>query len=137
MVGVAVLQYSGKLPQKEFSWIGVALAILAAFLLITLRLHTRLDSTGLHYRMTPIHLQWQHIDWAEVSRAYVREYDPLGEYGGWGIKGVISNRAYNMAGSYGLQLELHNGNRVLLGTQQPKALRQVIAQLRPEQLPTI
>lgn len=134
VAGVAALQYTGKLPQKEFSWLGVAIVILVALLLITLRLHTRLDSTGIHYRMTPLHLRWQHISWAETSRAYVREYDPLGEYGGWGIKGFASNRAYNVAGSSGLQLELQNAKRILLGTQQPEALRQFIAQLRPEQV---
>jgi hypothetical protein len=93
-----------------------------------LRLETRLDAAGISYRFFP--LSWQRLAWADVQRAEVRQYSPLAEYGGWGIRGLSgANRAYNVAGSYGLQLTLRNGHRLLLGTQQPDALRAVLANL--------
>jgi hypothetical protein len=70
------------------------------------------------------------VAWPEVARAYLRRYDPLGEYGGWGIKGTSQNRAYNIANEEGLQLELHNGRRLLLGTQRPTELAQALATLQ-------
>lgn len=79
--------------------------------------------------MLPLHFKWQHIDWTEVSSVYVREYDPLTEYGGWGLKGFAANRAYNVAGSNGLQLVLRNGKRVLVGTQCPNEIRQLLQRL--------
>lgn len=102
---------------------------LIVLLLLSLRLDTRFDATGIHYRMSPLHFKWQYIEWAQVSQVYLREYDPLSEYGGWGLKGLVSNRAYNVAGSTGLQLVLHTGQRILIGTQQPDEIRQLLQQL--------
>lgn len=58
-----------------------------------------------------------------------RTYSPLGDYGGWGIRGLPGNLAYNVWGKAGLQLIFQSGNRLLLGTQQPQVLRQVLAAL--------
>jgi hypothetical protein len=127
----AIIQYSGHWPQKATAtWIGPVTAIIIAGLLLFLRLDTRLDATGVHYRMAPLHLKWQYHPWTEVSYAHVRTYAPLTEYGGWGIKGFAANRAYNVAGSDGLQMVLTNGKRLLLGTQHPEEIRHLLAQLK-------
>ncbi|GAA4376011.1 hypothetical protein GCM10023186_09410 [Hymenobacter koreensis] len=115
---------------------GLATALFIAFLLLTLRLEIRLDETGVHYRLAPLHRSWRHKAWAEISRVQVRSYDPLGEYGGWGLKGTSRNRALNIAGSEGLQLELRDGTRLLLGTQRPAELRQALATLNITPAPT-
>ncbi|WP_162910870.1 hypothetical protein [Hymenobacter oligotrophus] len=97
-----VLQVTDLRPNTAYlAWVGGATALLIAALLLTLRLETRLDATGVHYRMAPLHRSWRHQTWSQISRAYVRSYDPLGEYGGWGLKGFGSNRALNIAGSDG------------------------------------
>ena len=96
-----------------------------------LRLDTRLDTRGISYQMRP--LRQARLDWAQIRSAQVRQYSPIGEYGGWGFRGLYSqNRALNVAGNHGLQLELADGRRLLLGTQRPDELRQVLAQLRPQ-----
>ncbi|SHI62978.1 hypothetical protein SAMN02745146_1227 [Hymenobacter daecheongensis DSM 21074] len=101
-------------------------ALLTAGVFALLRLETHFDAEGISYRLYP--MGWRRLAWADVKSAHVRKYSPLGEYGGWGIKGFsTSNYAYNVSGSYGLQLELKNGHRVLLGTQQPEALQQVVS----------
>lgn len=92
-------------------------------------LDVRLDATGACYRLRPLQWRWRHVPWAGVARAYVRHYDPLDEYGGWGLKGTAANRAYNIAGDEGLQLELPDGRRLLLGTQRPAELRAALAAL--------
>jgi hypothetical protein len=107
---------------------GVAV-VLSIGLLLTLRLETRLDAAGIHYRLFPLQWAWRSRPWAEVAQAYVRAYDPLAEYGGWGLKGSRSNRAYNIAGDQGLQLVLRDGNRLLLGTQRPAEITRVLSQL--------
>jgi hypothetical protein len=104
--------------------IGLVLALVTAPVL-----DVRLDATGAYYRLLPLQWRWRHITWPEVARAYLRRYDPLSEYGGWGIKGTAQNRAYNIANEDGLQLELRDGRRVLLGTQRPAELAQVLATL--------
>lgn len=61
-----------------------------------------------------------------VVRAYSRTYNPLMEYGGWGIRYGLQGRAFNMRGDQGVQLELRSGQRVLIGSQDPDALAEAI-----------
>ncbi|UOQ99064.1 hypothetical protein MUN81_06115 [Hymenobacter sp. 5317J-9] len=109
--------------------IGPVVGVAGVALLLTLRLDTRIDKAGAHYRLFPLQWQWRTQSWPNVARAYVRSYDPLSEYGGWGLKGTSRNRAYNMAGHQGLQLELTDGRRLLLGTQRPAEVAQVLQEL--------
>lgn len=62
-----------------------------------------------------------------VVRAYARTYDPLGEYGGWGIRGGKgNNRAFNMQGNLGVQLVLRSGQKLLIGSDRPEELAYAI-----------
>ncbi|RTQ50280.1 hypothetical protein EJV47_11680 [Hymenobacter gummosus] len=111
------------------AWVAPLVALALLGLVLSIRLDVRLDATGAHYRLWPLQLAERQQPWAEISRAYVRSYDPLGEYGGWGLKGTRRNRVLNVAGSEGIQLELLDGRRLLLGTQRPEEARRALAQL--------
>ncbi|RNC85154.1 MAG: hypothetical protein ED556_10190 [Winogradskyella sp.] len=70
-----------------------------------------------------MHLRFKIIKWSEIDKAYIRKYDALSEYGGWGLKGgALWNKAkgtaINISGDIGIQLELKNGKKLLIGTQQ-------------------
>ncbi|MEM7371759.1 MAG: hypothetical protein AAF587_24295 [Bacteroidota bacterium] len=66
----------------------------------------------------------------EIKEAYVRECAPIREFGGWGIRWAGKRGvAYNVSGRHGVQLVLHSGKKVFIGTQQPKELQRVIDQL--------
>ena len=60
-----------------------------------------------------------------ITEYGVRKYNPIGEYGGWGIKGrgFGKGRAYNVKGNMGLQLRLQDNKKILFGTQRPDALQ--------------
>lgn len=60
---------------------------------------------------------------ADITRAEAVTYSPLGEYGGWGIRGMGKNTALNASGNRGVRLTLRDGRRVLIGSQRPDALR--------------
>lgn len=125
--GILWLADSPKASSATAIWLGPLLVLAVVGLILCLRLETRLDATGVHYRFWPLRPQFQ--PWANVRQAYVRQYDPLGEYGGWGPKGTRRNRALNVAGGEGIQLELTDGTRLLLGTQRPAEARQALEQL--------
>ncbi|MES2389410.1 MAG: hypothetical protein V4543_15515, partial [Bacteroidota bacterium] len=64
----------------------------------------------------------------KTAKAYIRTYSPMGEYGGWGIRyGINKGWLYNVSGNMGLQLELLDGKKVLIGTRKPD---EIIAALR-------
>jgi hypothetical protein len=59
---------------------------------------------------------------SEIRSAEVREYSPLREFGGWGVRVGPGGKAYNAYGNRGLQLVLSDQRRVLIGSQSPEEL---------------
>lgn len=100
--------------------LSVGVMVLTMAMLASFKLYSRIDSTGVHYRMKPLHWKEQTIPWEEIDQIFVRKYSPIMEYGGWGIRFGRNGRAYNVKGNYGIQIVKKNGKRILLGTQQPE-----------------
>ena len=69
----------------EYLVITIVLMTLTSLFLI-MNLSTRIDETGIHVRFFPFHFREKHFAWEDISKAYVRRYSPLWEFGGWGIK---------------------------------------------------
>ena len=71
------------------------------------------------------------IPLADIATAEARTYRPIGEFGGWGVRGLSRrNMAYNVRGDQGVQLTLRDGSRVLIGSQQAQALALAIKNAR-------
>ncbi|TFG55164.1 MAG: hypothetical protein E4H30_07770 [Methanomassiliicoccus sp.] len=68
----------------------------------------------------------------DISHHQAMQYRPITEYGGWGIKGFSSNRAYNMHGNHGVKLFLSNGNALMIGSQRSEELDTAIAAMLSE-----
>lgn len=102
--------------------IGVAGMILVNLIFIFSRLDTKLDETGVHYRFFPFMRKWKTKRWDEIDQIFIRRYNPIFEYGGWGIRiGIFGNGwAYNVSGNMGIQMKLKSGKRILLGTNRPE-----------------
>lgn len=116
------------LTLSSISFMGVLLA-LVTILIYKADLVTRIDALGIHYRFFPLQVQFRTISWKEIEEIYIREYDALSEYGGWGVKFGNYGRAYTVKGRYGLQLELSDDRSILLGTQKPIELERLILHL--------
>ena len=63
---------------------------------------------------------------SDIVSAVADIYEPIAEYGGWGIKGLPGNSALNARGNRGVRLTLQNGRRLLIGSQRPERLEEVI-----------
>ncbi|MEO1256870.1 MAG: hypothetical protein AAFY41_18570 [Bacteroidota bacterium] len=92
--------------------------------LALLELQTRITIDGIEVKFWPFGRR--RIFRSEIAEARVREYAPLKEYGGWGYRTSKQGKAYNMYGKYGLQLRLKNGERILIGTQRPEELAELM-----------
>lgn len=108
-------------------------AILFVFGLIFLcKLTTRIDEQGIHYKFFPVHWKYRLIKWNEINKVYVRTYDALSEYGGWGLKGGVlwnasKGKAINVSGNIGIQLELKNSKKLLIGTKRKEEAKNILA----------
>ncbi|MFY9243261.1 MAG: hypothetical protein WAO74_09560 [Polaribacter sp.] len=103
--------------------------ILVTAIIFIFKLTTRIDEKGIHYKFFPFHWSFKIITWSEISMAFVRNYDPIGEYGGWGFKGGWSKskgKALNVSGDVGIQLELKNGKKLLIGSQKENEAKSVL-----------
>jgi len=108
---------------------GVILNVLLLVLFYFARLETKINNEGIHFRFFPFHLKFQLYPWENVVAKSVITYSPLMDYGGWGIRGIGRNKAFNVSGNKGLQLVLDNGDQRLIGTQKPEELQNLLNKL--------
>jgi hypothetical protein len=106
--------------------IPVAIVFLITLLFILLRLDTIIDDAGIHVRFFPFHMSFRHYGWETISNCFVRKYKPLLEYGGWGIRGTGKNKALNVKGDMGIQIEFFDGKRLLIGTSKFEEVSKVL-----------
>lgn len=64
--------------------------------------------------------------WRDIRSFRAVTYRPLADYGGWGIRRGLQGWAYNVSGNRGVEIELTNGERVLVGSQRPEELARAI-----------
>lgn len=108
----------------------LSIILVSGLFIFAFKLSTRIDEKGIHYQFFPFHFKLRIISWNEISKAYVRTYDPIGDYGGWGLKGGWSKskgKAINVSGDIGIQLELKNGKKLLVGTKKESDAKNVLA----------
>lgn len=112
--------------------LNIVLILVTISLLFFFKLKTRIHEKGVYYQFLPFHLKTRFITWSEIEKAYVRNYNPISEYGGWGIKGGFfwnkkKGIAVNVSSDIGLELELKTGKKILIGTQKENEVKQVLA----------
>lgn len=131
----------GNFENNPDAWIGLTISfgvfILMMVFVFSMQLKTRIDEKGISYQFLPFHFKKRWIKWSELSHCAVRKYNPIQEYGGWGIRGfgkkgflgLYKKRgmAYNVRGNLGIQLEFNDGGKLLIGTQQADKVSQAIA----------
>ncbi|CAM1347561.1 hypothetical protein [Tenacibaculum insulae] len=105
--------------------------LLLTFLIFLFKLKTRIDEKGIYYQFFPIHFSFKLISWNEINKAYVKTYNPIKDYGGWGLKGGSffsseKGKAITISGDIGVQIELKNGIKILIGTQKETEVKQVL-----------
>jgi hypothetical protein len=124
------LEENSQMTTNEFVLTLLGISISIAFIFF-FKLKTRIDEIGIHYQFSPFHLKMKIIQWKDIKKVQVRNYDPIGEYGGWGIKGGYfwnkeKGKCVNISGDIGIQVEFKNGKQLLIGTQKKEEAMQVL-----------
>ncbi len=126
-----ILKEIDKLSTSEII-ISIGTIILASGLIFLFKLTTRIDEKGIHYKFFPFHLKFKTVVWNDIENSYVRNYDAISEYGGWGIRGgafryKAKSKAINISGNIDIQLELKDGKKLLIGTNKKKQAQDVLS----------
>jgi len=107
--------------------VGIGVPIAVAVLFLLLKLETEVRSDGLYVRYLPFHIHFKRFDPEDFSECYARQYRPITEYGGWGIRySLRKGKAYNTSGNKGVQLVFKDGKKLLIGSQKAEELEQAI-----------
>lgn len=114
--GIALLM----LVLGPISWGGLVVVGVVAGLLYSLRLETEVRADGIYLKMWPLHRSFRQISWIDIERYEPKQYMPLREFGGWGIRWAPGKIAYNVRGNQGIRIERTNGRAVLVGSQHPE-----------------
>lgn len=125
-------QQFGDKPMSNTGLIIVtALSFLLTLFFLNLRLDTKIKEDGIYVRFFPFHLSFKQYGWEELTKSYVRQYAPVSEYGGWGLKYGMFGKgtAYNVSGNKGLQLEFTNKKKLLIGTNKPEELTALLKKM--------
>lgn len=114
--------------------LGGLLAIIFVFALFNIfKLKTRIDEKGIYYQYLPFHFSSRFIPWNSISKCYVRNYNAILEYGGWGLKFSFrknKGKSFTVKGDIGLQLLLKNGKHLLIGTQKKEEIQRTLETYR-------
>ncbi len=90
-------------------------------LIFSIRLIVKVNAENLLIQFLPF--KRRVIDYSEIKTVESITYHPIREFGGWGIRGWSSDtKAYTAFGNKGVLLELADGRKVLIGSQQADQL---------------
>lgn len=118
---------------SETFW-GITITILilltVVIFIVSIHLKTKIDEQGVHYQFFPIHFSEKFISWNEIDKCYLKKYNSIRDFGGYGYRikpfGRNKGKAINVGGKHGIQLELKNGKRLLIGSQKPLDAEKVL-----------
>ena len=108
----------------------VCLYLVILFLFGFSTLTTVIGKSGIRFRFFPFQMKDRVIRWEEVETSEIITFNPLRDYGGWGIRSKNGVRVYNVSGNKGLQLKLKSGKIILIGTQLETELTRFLTELK-------
>jgi hypothetical protein len=85
----------------------------------SLKLQTRITGEGIYYRFFPLERRFRVIKKTDIEKLEVKSYDPLREYGGWGIRYGKNGWADSVKGDKGIYISLVSKKHLLIGTGKP------------------
>lgn len=119
------------MSDTELAIVGPAACLVTlgvAWLILRAALITQVYADRLHIRYRGLFVN-RAIPFADIARCYARVYRPILEYGGWGVRWSFKHgKAYNVKGNHGVQLELADGKKLLIGSQRADELAQTICE---------
>ena len=98
------------------------------FFIYIIKLTVIVNDIGISYRFFPIHFKAYSIKFNEIKSAKAVKYNPILDYGGWGIRYRFKTKAYNIKGNKGVRIYLKNGKNILFGSQKHKEFSKIINQ---------
>lgn len=108
----------------------VLLGLGLPFFFYRMSLTTEVQPGEVRVRFWPFHLRPVKIPLHLVRDYELVTYNPISDYGGWGIRWSWKGRAYNVSGNKGVQLHFYNKKPLLIGSQRAQELFRAIGEAK-------
>ena len=109
----------------------LSIMVALSWLMLKMKLIVEIEEDGINYKFPPVITKWKKIPKVEIANYELREYKPISEFGGWGVKGGKYKKAYSVSGNIGLEIKLKSGGKVLFGTQKKQAVESAMKKIMP------
>jgi hypothetical protein len=116
---VSLFAFLGKKAGPLVAIVPFLVVSIIVLLFHSLKLQTRITSDGIYYRFLPFQRKFRFIKKSDIDNLEVKSYEPISEYGGWGIKFGKNGMAYNVKGNKGIYITLTSRKHILIGTSEP------------------
>ena len=97
-----------------------------AYLVYIASLDTKITADGVFIKFRPFHRKWILFPFESIQAAESCKYNPIRDYGGWGIRYGLKGKAYNVSGNKGILIKFSEGTPLLIGSQKHLELSSVI-----------
>jgi len=110
------------------------MCIVIASILASIKLVVETRPDSIQVRFFPF--KKLEISYGNIREFQVRDYQPLKEYGGWGMRRSWDGKtkAFNMSGRRGVELFLLDGSKVIIGSQKADELGEVLKGHRVQEM---
>jgi hypothetical protein len=118
----------GRRPMSDKGIIAAVL-FLAIFNLLfySMKLVTTIDEEAISVRFYPFHFFSKRFEWSQLSDVIIRQYNPMKEYGGWGLRGFGNKSAMTVSGTWLIEVVFVNNQSLLIGTCKPSEAEKALA----------
>lgn len=124
---IPILNVAATKPIAVLICILPVLLIMVLFFLMNLK--TTIDAKGIHIQFFPFIRNPKVFLWNDIKKIELTKYQPMVEYGGYGIRGLGDDKAYNIQGDIGLKLYFKDGKKTMIGTQKPDEINKVVREI--------
>lgn len=103
--------------------------IIFPFFFYSIKMITEVRKEALYIRFYPFHFSFISFPIKTIQKYEVLTYNPIRDYGGWGIRYGLKGTAYNAKGNKGVRFEFVERGKVkklMVGSQTPEKLSAAI-----------
>ncbi len=135
-VGFAYQLFEGQAPGSNPVTIAEAIILLVLvgvglpLFFYSMKLTTKVYPGMLTIKFSPFHLKAVRVPLHLLRNYEYVAYNPIYDYGGWGIRWTSNGKAYTTSGNEGVQLYFYNQKPILLGSQRADELYEAIHQAK-------
>lgn len=129
--GIFVVALILNLIMQKGNFSNITIALFVGFLICAIasifsdiRLVTQIRTNGIYVRFFPFEFSFNIYSWDSIQEIYIRKFDPLTI--GKGIRWTPMGRVYIFSGDTGIQIVFKNGAKLLIGTQCPDEMADIL-----------